>query len=108
MKSAFLKSLFCFVALFFSLQAKLQIITTVAGGAGGYSGDNGLTLNAGLGDAFDVDFDDVYSEFRVAVGRLCCDIHRYAKATQPQKPTTPRPVFDIALRVVEHCVSPAH
>jgi len=56
-KSTLLKSLLCSVALFFSLQAKLQIITTVAGGIGGYSGDGGLALNAGLGNAFDVDFD---------------------------------------------------
>jgi hypothetical protein len=34
-KSTLLKSLLCSVALFFSLQAKLQIITTVAGNGNG-------------------------------------------------------------------------
>jgi uncharacterized repeat protein (TIGR01451 family) len=56
-KSTFLKSLFCSVALLFSLQAKLQIITTVVGnGNGGYSGDGGLALNAAI-TSFDVKLD---------------------------------------------------
>lgn len=48
-KTTLLKSLLCCVALFFSLEAKLQIITTVAGnGSGGYSGDSGLAVNASV------------------------------------------------------------
>lgn len=57
MKSTLLKSLFFCTALFFSLQAKLQIITTVAGGTNGYSGDGGLALTAGVNFPFDVDLD---------------------------------------------------
>lgn len=47
--STLLRCLLCCTPLFFSLQAKLQIITTVAGnGSGGYSGNDGLALNAGM------------------------------------------------------------
>jgi uncharacterized repeat protein (TIGR01451 family) len=48
-KTSLLKPLLCCLALCFSLQAKLQIITTIAGnGTQGYAGDNGLALNAEL------------------------------------------------------------
>ena len=57
-KPTLFKPLLCSVALFFSLQAKLQIITTVAGnGEAGYSGDGGLALNATFKGITDVDID---------------------------------------------------
>ena len=57
-KLTMLKSFFCCIALFFSLEARLQIITTVAGnGTAGYKGDGGLALNAGIGLSLDVDVD---------------------------------------------------
>ncbi len=57
-KTRLLKPLLCCIALCFSLQAKLQIITTVAGnGLYTYSGDGGVAINAAIGRPKDVDFD---------------------------------------------------
>src|SRR5437016_5516910 len=95
-KSTLLKSLFCCAALFLSLEAKLQIITTFTGniyivdnenlrirkvdaitriittiagnGSGGISGDGGLAINANIQDPLGVAVDASGNNLYITTG----------------------------------------